>query len=419
MPLPPSRTWPCVRIWLQVGENIDWFDRLTPKEREVLETYARKHSYKAVAQTLGKSPNVVDQQLASVRRKMGVSSIAEAMYMLAERNARLSVDPGEPSARQSADQDSAAVPRTRDSGARWSSRLTTLSIVAGACIGIALASFAHRTSAIATTRILSADELTNRIIGRRGEVGEQIEANRARLVGELSDLAWQAMWGPDEDHVLGCLSEVEPEVRAGFEWSVQNDPDLAVRIVGNGHRLFSRLDGLSKWPDMLDRAISNPRATRGLEYGRALCGSAFAHWDDAPKHGFERAEEALKIFKQLPGSDWEEANALRHMGLCSAKNITGRLALYDRARQIFERLGDDRGRAHVMLGIAQSGYDGRLGEKRPVPVVATQTDWALKAADAFRSLKNENMLNEALGEVDRSGASHPFPCGLRQASPTN
>src|SRR5438045_5093350 len=68
-------------------DSLDWYDRLSPKEREVLEAYAREHSYEAVARALRKTESVVDQQLLSARRKMGVCSTAEAMFKLAERKA--------------------------------------------------------------------------------------------------------------------------------------------------------------------------------------------------------------------------------------------------------------------------------------------------------------------------------------------
>ena len=61
----------------------DWYQLLSPKEREVLEAYAELHSYKAVAAALGRSESAVDQRLTHARRKMGACSTAEAMSMLA------------------------------------------------------------------------------------------------------------------------------------------------------------------------------------------------------------------------------------------------------------------------------------------------------------------------------------------------
>src|SRR5262249_600592 len=114
---------------------------------------------------------------------------------------------------------------------------------------------------------------------------------------------------------LRNLEKVVPEVDVAFSWSLANDPDLAVRIVGNGHRLFSRCAGLRAWPTMIDRALAT-RAHHGLEYGRALCGVALAHWLDAPEHGRKAASAALALFREISGSEWDRANALRHVGLC-------------------------------------------------------------------------------------------------------
>ena len=75
-----------------MSEHLDWYDRLSRAEREVLEAYAEHHGYKAVARALGKSESVVDQQLTSARRKMDVVNTAQAMSMLAERKARLAAE---------------------------------------------------------------------------------------------------------------------------------------------------------------------------------------------------------------------------------------------------------------------------------------------------------------------------------------
>jgi hypothetical protein len=164
--------------------------------------------------------------------------------------------------------------------------------------------------------------------------------------------------------------------------------------------LFSRIDALSDWPNMLDQALANPNSRKGRDYGRALCGVAFAHWQDKPDRGYAAAKQAISIFESVPGSDLDLANALRHVGLCSYNRPKGPLPLYRQALAIFERLGDDRGRAHTMLSIAQSGFRGPDGPSRPSPLAAERIKWAIRAADIFRSLHNGRMLNEATSEIE-------------------
>jgi DNA-binding CsgD family transcriptional regulator len=53
----------------------------TPAEREALEAWARHETVKEAAHALGKSPRTVEQQLRSVRTRLGVSKTHRA-YLL-------------------------------------------------------------------------------------------------------------------------------------------------------------------------------------------------------------------------------------------------------------------------------------------------------------------------------------------------
>ncbi|MFI5385507.1 MAG: sigma factor-like helix-turn-helix DNA-binding protein, partial [Fimbriimonadales bacterium] len=54
--------WAASQLTKMARDSFDWYERLSPKEREVLETYADEHSYESVARALGKSKSAVDQQ---------------------------------------------------------------------------------------------------------------------------------------------------------------------------------------------------------------------------------------------------------------------------------------------------------------------------------------------------------------------
>lgn len=384
-------------VWSGIGYNAlkdgpvmaDWYDTLTPKEREVLEAYAKLHAYQAVANHLGKSVNVVDQQLASVRRKLGVNSMAEAMYLLAERKAGLAtsakVEPApEPFSREP--------PRVRP-------RVWPYLAVLACALLVAVFVWAAQPGHSNPSGTADAEELSHEIIALRtsGLPKDDLAARQSQLVRALCARAWADMWGPREDYTRDRMADVAPEIRQAFDWSLRNDPDTALAIIGDGHRIFSRLDAFHDWPTMLDRALANPGTDRGLEYGRALCGVAFAHWQDDPDRGYAAAQSALQVFRSLPDSEWEQANAIRHMGLCS-RTYRERISLYHQALAIFERLHDSRGQAHVLLGFAQSGwYTDSGGPTR----AAQRIDFALRASELFRKLHNASMLREALAEVER------------------
>ncbi len=64
---------------------------LTPREVELLELFARGHSYKQAARDLGISPLTVGNYVKSIYRKLAVHSRGEAVYE-AVRSGQLSID---------------------------------------------------------------------------------------------------------------------------------------------------------------------------------------------------------------------------------------------------------------------------------------------------------------------------------------
>jgi len=378
-------------------DSTDWYERLTPKERQVLEAYAELHSYESVARALGKSESAVDQQLLAARRKMGVTSTAEAMYLLAERTARL---------RASIEQAAESM-KVRDDGLA-PSRMRRAWMLAAAClitissIAILLATTFHGGAKAKLPPIdagyenPSDEELARRVLTLR-KAGSGTDQMRARVaaVTALCDRAWLVMWGPREDSFVAIMSDCAPDIRTAFNWAVINDADTAIRIVGNGHRLFSRVDALSDWSQMIDQALALKRAKPSLAYGRALCGVALAHWKDDPGRGFQAAQKALEVFKITLGSEWDQANAERHIGLCCVGgSLDEGLGYYRRALASFNRLGDSRGRAQTMLSLGQAGYDDKDAQ--------IGIRWDLLAAYEFRKLRNKRCLNEAVAEISKN-----------------
>src|SRR5579862_7512898 len=120
---------------MALNERENWYGKLSPKEREALEAYATCHSYKAVANKLRKSIRTVDNQLTSARAKMGVGSMAEAMFLLAERGGT-STD---------AEAKLPAIPPKSSSG-----RNTILATSAVACLLVLVAFLGYRVMRIAS-----------------------------------------------------------------------------------------------------------------------------------------------------------------------------------------------------------------------------------------------------------------------------
>ncbi|HTQ10265.1 MAG TPA: tetratricopeptide repeat protein [Fimbriimonadaceae bacterium] len=227
--------------------------------------------------------------------------------------------------------------------------------------------------------------------------------SQAEAVGELSDKLWEDMWGPSEtEDAQEVLPTVSRQITESFDWACRHDPDLAVRIIGNGHRIF-KLAGpcMAGWPEMISRALSLGQARKGIEYGRLCCGFAFSEVytpgsdQRALANGFRMSQEARDIFGRIHGADWDEANALRHMGMCCVKQDRARAKrLYEQALGIYEQLQDPRGIAQTKLSLAQMqpiAETARGYENRGLLV--------LDAINACRATGSDDMLGEAWGEL--------------------
>lgn len=365
------------------GQTVFDWSKLTKKELEALEAYREHLSYKAAARALGKSIKAVEALLTSAKRKMGAASISHAMILL---ESRYSAAP-------------APVPTPRRH--KWT--IPAL-CVCGAAVLMAAYGAASRSAGVnsslpmAQISSTSIDRLTEEL--RAVDTGDALspadrEIRRAAVVRALAAKAWQAMWGPSEDSVVRVFTRYREDVRRAIRWSLARQPDIAVSILGDSHRIVAKVPGFEDWPRYADRALAASR-NEDIQYGRLLCGYAYAHWSDNPAAGFQAASRAYDIFRVLPGSRWDEANALRHMGLC-APNGPERAADYDRALKIYRTLGDSRGVAMCLLSQAENRW--------------RVTHWPLRtsvtAAEMFLALRNGPLIDESLGQAQRDESVEP------------
>lgn len=351
-----------------IRESANWYERLTRAEREVLEAYAVHHSYQAVARALGKSEGVVDRQLASARRKMGVASSAEAMFMLARRNhpaIRYEAPIGQPG----------ELSRSRRRGvllilAIGSVSLSAIVAYSGFGFGAMESTGALRRQSV-DSRNSSAREIAAsiKVLDNLTDISPEEKAlRRVALVAKLSDRLWIDKWGPEEAHdCQDVLPGISTDILSAFDWACEHQPMEAVRIAGNGHRLFKLAGGdlETQWSFMVQKCLRFETTQPDIYYGRLLCGYALTKVfsvEGSPagrNEGFQAASRAEQIFRSLGNCDSDVANALRHEGMCCAfKDRTRARELYSRALSIYQRLQDQRGVAQTELSTAQVGCDG-------------------------------------------------------------
>lgn len=362
--------------------------------------YSLEHSYKAVAKRLGKSQSVVDHQLLSARKKMGVTSMAEAMFLLAERNARAG---GESRATSDSHLGPEPEPRVSRKGHRASKRATLAAIAGISILALGVVWICYWLGARPPNYVrLSDEEIVSRIRALHRsdeEVPENWSQSKERvsLVTLIADRSWREMWGPEEDHLKSLAEPISSDVIAAFQWALAHDPDAAVQIIGNGHRLFSLIPELREWSrKMVDSARTLQATTRQVEFGRVLCGVALVHWQDNRPLTRKAGAEAFRIFANVPDRDkvWDEANALHHESLGYESLDRVRLDLCSRALSLWTESGDARGIAQGWLSLAQAGWDGPNHDDPAAAATA-----AYNALSQFMDLRNENMINEATVEL--------------------
>lgn len=371
-------------------EPSDWYERLSPKEREVLETYSEKHSYEAVARALHKSESVVDQQLLSARRKMGVASTAEAMYLLAQRKALLT-GKAHPQ-RQVADGSDLVAEEPRRQIAIRRAPWISLALLLAACLGAALAisTVYPKQSPIPAYR----DFAELNFAAKSLDGGAESVELQTRLMERFAELAWNASYGPEEEEWVRHAQEWKARIESTLSTLSTKEPDAVSSICGKLYRIayLAKLD----IEPYLTESLSRSANANTEDYVRALNAASYIH---AGPEGVRLANRAAQIAYSL--KDWEGYyNAIRLRGFSRAVEDENSHFRDDylRALRGFEALEKPRMVAltYLCLGITLGGQTNK------------NVEWAGTALRSFRKIGNRWGIESCQDIVEGAFANRPF-----------
>lgn len=378
-----------------------WSKVLTVKEWEALRTYASCLSYKATAHHLNKSQGAVDALLLSARRKMGAISTADALAKLVEWDHKSA----SATSKAVLNENETSIDKGREDVALWpaknSSHWKWFAITL--CVGLSIVAM-HSMRSRGETQSSAAPERQSMsaLVGDIKADGQDYSKS-APLVEELCRRFWPDVWTRNEVADVSLAQSVSGEISGAFKWCMKNDPEGAVVIAGDGHRTLSKANLPVPWDQMVHEAAALNDVPENQYMGRVLCGVALADWSVDPQVGAASARRAIKIF-QADGLTWDEANAWRHLGLCtvndSVDNESSGRADYARAMHIFQELGDGRGIGQCYLSLGQVPHPTDLEKAHNL----TEAGSIFMAQGDFYS--NAECVSELMSLLARIGTLH-------------
>jgi non-specific serine/threonine protein kinase len=142
-----------------------------------------------------------------------------------------------------------------------------------------------------------------------------------------------------------------PNVRAALHWSIDaGEVELAQRLVAGMWRFWQQDGRLEEATELAEAALRMPGSDAPTRARMAAVTAAggIAYWHGRPEASAAYYREELLLARQL-GDVAAEADAAWNLsfGEIIADDVPAAEELFERARQLFEDLGDERGAARV------------------------------------------------------------------------
>jgi predicted ATPase len=236
--------------------------------------------------------------------------------------------------------------------------------------------------------------------GGRGETLQRLHASYFR---EFSERAGTKLRGPDQIVWAARLQEEIDNLRAALTWSLEHDPDTALRIMTATHLFWSVGDQMTEARAWFRRTLSSRhRASPTIVAKALLISDELLDWfNDAPM----LLHEALGVFRSL-GDPQGEAEAL-----CALAARAAYVDRHDEAMMLAQA-------AHALLRAADpEGADDRMAStyanlakwRGDLPyaqqIYEQQAEHAHRVGDSWRHLRLLHQLAEvATMQWDGAGA---------------
>jgi len=190
-------------------------------------------------------------------------------------------------------------------------------------------------------------------LDRLHEEGRESEARRRHAIAylALAEEAAQYLPGADQPRWLDRLGVDYANLRAAIRWSIDaGEVQVAQRFVAAMWRFWQqdgRLVDATELSDAVFRMPGGDAPTRERMAAASAAGG-IAYWHGRPQDSVAYYKEELRIAQHI-GDIAGEADATWNLGFDRyiSDDVGGLLELAERARRLYEQVGDERGAARV------------------------------------------------------------------------
>ncbi len=167
----------------------------------------------------------------------------------------------------------------------------------------------------------------------------------------LAEAAAPNLPGPDQPRWLDRLILDYPNLRSAIRWSIDTgEAELALRFVAAMWRFWQQEGRLVDGAELTEAALAMPgtKDPTPVRLAAVAAAGGIAYWHGRPDDATRYYEEQLLLARQL-GDVVAEADATWNLSFerYIADDPTGSQELLEKARLLFEQVGDERGIARV------------------------------------------------------------------------
>jgi predicted ATPase/class 3 adenylate cyclase len=183
--------------------------------------------------------------------------------------------------------------------------------------------------------------------------GRDTEVRRRHALAylALAETAAPNLPGPDQPHWLDRLSIDYPNLRAAIRWSVDSrEVELAQRFVAGMWRFWQQTGRLEEATDLAETVLRLPGsdAPTPARLAAVTAAGGIAYWHGRPDDAISHYGEQLRLARELRDVAAEADGAWNlSFEKYIADDIPAATELFQRARMLFEELGDERGAARA------------------------------------------------------------------------